>query len=131
MNFLPARMAPYEGAPAVAVDLGDRGEAVLPLPGTIDSRKPAGQSVILGLRPEHFVVPHRAQPEQTVLGRLTLPVVVVEPSGSETMVILRAGSKEITARYEPVDAPAVGELAELLVDMSKACLFDPATEERL
>jgi multiple sugar transport system ATP-binding protein len=47
------------------------------------------------------------------------------------MVILRAGSKEITARYEPVDAPAVGELAELLVDMSKACLFDPATEERL
>jgi multiple sugar transport system ATP-binding protein len=131
MNFLPARIAPYEGAPAVAVDLGDRGEAVLPLPGTIDPRKPAGQSVILGLRPEHFVVPHRAQPEQTVLGRLTLPVVVVEPSGSETMVILRAGSKEITARYEPVDAPAVGELAELLVDMSKACLFDPATEERL
>ena len=58
-------------------------------------------------------------------------VEVVEPTGSETMVVLRLGSKEITARYEPIDAPRVGDAAELMVDMTKASLFDPVTEARL
>ncbi|TNC73268.1 ABC transporter ATP-binding protein [Rubellimicrobium roseum] len=128
MNVLPAVVASLDGGPAVEVL---DGLAVLPLPPGTPLPKAPGQPVILGLRPEHFVVPHRAQPEQTVLGRLRADVEVVEPTGSETMVVLRLGSKEITARYEPVDAPRVGETVEILVDMAKACLFDPATERLL
>jgi multiple sugar transport system ATP-binding protein len=130
MNFLPARMASLDGAPAVALDLPE-GESVLPLPLGRHVAKAPGQPVILGVRPEHFTVAHRAQPEQTALGRLRLPVEVVEPTGSETMVVLRAGNTEVTARYEPADAPQVGQAADLLVDMAKACIFDPVTEIRL
>ncbi|EYD77231.1 ABC transporter ATP-binding protein [Rubellimicrobium mesophilum DSM 19309] len=130
MNFLAARTASLDGAAAVALDLPE-GESVLPLPTGTKPQKAPGQPVILGIRPEHFTVAHRAQPGQTALGRLRLPVEVVEPTGSETMVVLRAGDTEITARYEPADAPKVGQTADLLVDMAKACLFDPVTEARL
>jgi multiple sugar transport system ATP-binding protein len=131
MNFLPAQMASLEGRPAVSLTLGEGGETVLPLP---PSARPANQGrapVILGVRPEHFVVQHRAQPEQTVLGRIHAPVEVVEPTGSETMVVLRLGSQEVTARYEPADTPKVGQTVEILVDMAKVCLFDPVTEARI
>jgi multiple sugar transport system ATP-binding protein len=128
MNFLPARVASRDTGPAVTLGLEEGEDTVLPLPP--GSRLPAapGAPVILGVRPEHFVVPHRAQPEQAVLGRLSLPVEVVEPAGSETMVVLRAGEREVTARFEPADTPKVGQRASLLVDMAKVTLFDPATE---
>ena len=53
---------------------------------------------------------------------------MVEPTGAETMVVLRVGDREVVARFEPDDAPAVGERVTLAVDMAKACLFDPETE---
>ena len=49
---------------------------------------------------------------------------MVEPTGAETMVVLRVGEKELIARFEPDDAPAVGDRVTLAIDMSKACMFD-------
>src|SRR5258705_107697 len=40
----------------------------------------------------------------------------------------RAAGSEIIARFEPDDAPEVGEVVKLSVDMNKACLFDPETQ---
>ena len=128
MNFLSGTMAAEGGAPAVAVEAAPGETALLPAPP--DAAAPrAGARVVLGIRPEHFSVPHRARGD--ALGALRLPVEVVEPTGAETMVVLRAGGREVTARFEPEDAPAVGELVDLRVDMAKACLFDPDTERRL
>jgi len=51
-------------------------------------------------------------------------VEIVEPTGAETMVVLRLAGREVTARFEPHEAPEVGQTVTLSLDMSKACLFD-------
>jgi len=53
---------------------------------------------------------------------------VVEPTGAETIVIVRVGDREVVARFEPDAAPKEGQSVALVVDMGKACLFDPDTE---
>ena len=62
------------------------------------------------------------------MGLLVAPVEVVEPTGAETMVVLRVGESEVIARFEPDDAPAVGDRVTLAVDLTKACVFDRGTE---
>ena len=69
-----------------------------------------------------------ATPNRSRLGRLEAPVEVVEPTGAETIVLLRVGDREIVARFEPDKAPRVGERVMLAVNMDKACLFDPETQ---
>ena len=94
-----------------------------------DSLSP-GRKVILGVRPEHFNLydEHLAE-RRAGFGRLDAPVEVVEPTGAETIVIVRVGEAEVIARFEPDDAPKVGETVALAIDMTKACLFDPDTEK--
>ncbi len=116
MNILPAELVDDGGRPGVAIETATNRRALLPLVGPVGK---SGQKVLLGIRPEHFVRLADTQVE------------VVEPTGAETMVVLRVGGREIIARYEPDDAPAVGETAKLSVDMNKACLFDPESERLL
>ena len=124
MNFLPAELV-NEGGPGVAIET-TAGRAVLALPRAVTSKT---SKVVLGIRPEHIArLVGAARPG---FGTFDAPVEVVEPTGAETMVVLRAGSLEITARFEPDDAPGVGENVKLAVDMNKACLFDPETERLL
>jgi multiple sugar transport system ATP-binding protein len=128
MNFLPAVAGATEtGAPALSVQ-ADGGPAILPLAEDAPRLGP-GQKVVLGVRPEHFSVSHRARGDLAAV--LPATVEVVEPAGAETMVVLRAGGQEIVARYEPEDAPQPGAPASLVVDMRRVSLFDPATERRL
>jgi multiple sugar transport system ATP-binding protein len=128
MNFLSARAtSTAEGAPALAVE-ADGGTTLLPLAEGAP-RLAAGREVVLGVRPEHFAVSHRARGDLAAV--LPATVEVVEPAGAETMVVLRTGGREIVARYEPEDAPQPGEPAALVVDMRRVSLFDPETERRL
>ena len=126
MNFIPAEIADA-GGPVVTF----AGPNVLPLYGNAP-RPATGSKVILGIRPEHL---SRHHPERggakAGLATLQAPVEVIEPTGAETMVLVRVGNQEIAARFEPDDAPQVGETVTLAVDMAKACLFDPATERLL
>jgi multiple sugar transport system ATP-binding protein len=89
----------------------------------------AAANVVLGVRPEHISL-HR--PERAADGRASaiVPAIVeiVEPTGAETMVGLRLAGREVTARFEPHEAPDVGQTLSLALDMSKACLFDAKTE---
>ncbi len=126
MNILPGELVDEGGRSSVAIDSGSNGRALLPL------MRPLGKSrqkVLLGIRPEHFV--RLADSRRPGVGTIDAQVEVVEPTGAETMVVLRVGGREIIARYEPDDAPAVGETAKLSVDMNKACLFDPESERLL
>ena len=111
MNFIPAEVA--DGR------LRLTGDASLPLPA--GTSLPNGRKVVLGLRPEHL----------SPGSGIRAPVEVVEPTGAETIVILRLGGQEITARFDPDSAPREGDAIDLAVAIDKASLFDPDTEERL
>ena len=128
MNFLPAETVTSDGSPGIAVSNGATPN-ILKLGAEMSRRIAApGQAVVLGIRPENVT---RYDPERRgrrEVGLLEAPVEVVEPTGAETMVVLRVGERELIARFEPDDAPSVGERVTLAVDMSKACIFDRSTE---
>jgi multiple sugar transport system ATP-binding protein len=131
MNFIPAEIAAGDGAPAVTVGVTGGGVATLPL-ARPPERIPADRKVVLGIRPEHVC---RYDPElrsrKPALAALVAPVEVVEPTGAETMALLKVGDGDIVGRFDPDSAPRLGEMLSLGIDMARVCLFDPATEQLL
>ena len=123
MNFLPADLVNEGGVPGVAIGTATGGRAVLPMARPLAQ---GGPQVVLGIRPEHIARSDGTQ--RPGFGMLEASVEVVEPTGAETMVILRLAGQEITARLEPDDQPGVGEVVRVAIDMNKACLFDPTSQ---
>jgi multiple sugar transport system ATP-binding protein len=126
MNFLTGQITA-----ANAVELVGNGDTPiqLPLPEAV-AKSSNGRKVVLGIRPENLTRYDRRHLEETPhMGAIEAPVEVVEPTGAETMVVVRLAGKEVIARFEPNAAPVVGERVKLAVDMAKACLFDPETEQ--
>ncbi|MEZ5932076.1 MAG: sn-glycerol-3-phosphate ABC transporter ATP-binding protein UgpC [Alphaproteobacteria bacterium] len=120
MNFLDVETFADNGRASLA--LGN--ELMLPVPDAADLTP--GRKLVLGLRPEHL-----AHANGDDLPSLPARVEVVEPTGAETIVILKLGDHEVTARFDPDGAPAEGEIIDLAVAINKACLFDPETGLRL
>jgi multiple sugar transport system ATP-binding protein len=126
MNFLPGQIT--DGNAVELVGNGDT-PVRLPLPDGV-GKSSSGRKVVLGIRPESLTRYDRRQLEETShVASIEAPVEVVEPTGAETMVVVRIAGKEVIARFEPNAAPVVGERVKLAVDMAKACLFDPETEQ--
>ena len=120
MNAIPAVLE-RDGAGVVAVLAG--GERLL-LP-----HHPAaawiGRAVVLGVRPECFALTGAGG--QVVSARVDM----TEITGAETMAMLDLGGTEIVARLGAGDRPAAGAVVAFDVDMAKACLFDPETQQRI
>jgi multiple sugar transport system ATP-binding protein len=128
MNFLPARIS-ASGSPTVVLTEGNGQATALPLPEGVAKAGGDGRTIVLGIRPENLTLYDRRHSEDMpYLGTIEAPVEVVEPTGAETMVVVRVAGKELIARFEPHSVPAIGEKVKLAVDMTKACLFDPETE---
>ena len=132
MNFLPAEIVADNGRPAAQLT-GINGAAPrLPLSPDWARAVTTGQKVVLGARPEN-VVPSTGDGSAAgrTIGILEAPVEVVEPTGAETMVIVRMGDREVITTFPPDATPRIGERASLAVDMGKICLFDPSSEQLL
>src|ERR1700733_4032100 len=124
MNTLPARVM-AEGGCLFAV-LGG-GDIRLALPVATDAvRNYVDREVVLGIRPECIAEPTRHLEN----GAVTLEAMVemTEPTGAETIVLLRLAGHEVLARIAPDIRLRAGEAARFSVDTRKICLFDPATE---
>ena len=131
MNFIPGELIGTGAAPAVSVTLGGGETAVLPLGQSPASRPPDGK-VVLGVRPEHlFRYSDSLKTQKPALAMAKAAVEVVEPTGAETHAVLKMGDQEIVGRFDPDHAPQLGETLPLGIDMSHACLFDPATKTLL
>jgi multiple sugar transport system ATP-binding protein len=90
----------------------------LPLGVTADE----GREVVYGIRPEHLSLSDQG---------LTGTVAVVEPTGSETHVVVRLEGREMTAVFRNRVAFGPGSTITLAPDTSVAHLFDKATGKRL
>jgi multiple sugar transport system ATP-binding protein len=128
MNFIPAEMVSDGGKPALSVKIANGKTATLALYGDGATRVREKQ-VILGIRPEHISrFDPQAASQKPGLASVSAPVELVEPTGAETIAVMRLGDQEIVGRFDPDEAPHMGEEIRLGVDMAKACLFDPATK---
>ena len=64
-------------------------------------------------------------------GALPITVELLEPTGADTYAMAQIGSKAVTLRFAPKQAPRVGETAWVTVDPAAVNLFDPKTEQRI
>lgn len=132
MNLLEARLAGDAGS--AILELAREGEApiALRLPPSIPEGKIAlGQQVILGIRPESITDPAGADRASAAIDVVEARVEVVEPAGSDTYVVTRAGGKELIARMRADAEVRHGTRARFAFDLAKAVLFDPASGLRI
>jgi multiple sugar transport system ATP-binding protein len=81
-----------------------------------------GRPVIYGLRPEHIRIDPSGVPAE---------VVVIEPTGSETQVVLKAGGQDLIAVFRDRLTVKPGETIPIVPTLENAHLFDRETGKRL
>ena len=129
MNFIPADVVSEDGKPALSVKTAN---------GKAADARPSWRGV--GARPRRPGDPwnpaRTPEPLRSASGSqkpgiasVSAPVELVEPTGAETIAVMRLGDIEIVGRFDPDEAPRMGEEIRLGVDMAKACLFDPVTTD--
>ena len=81
-----------------------------------------GRPVIYGLRPEHVSLDPEGVPVE---------VVVIEPTGSETQVVVKLGAQELVTIFRERINVRPGETIRITPDPSVIHIFDEATGKRL
>jgi multiple sugar transport system ATP-binding protein len=112
MNFIKGRVA----------NGGFVGEGGLRLPLRSAPAASDGQPAIYGIRPEHF----RLTPDG-----IPVEVVVVEPTGSETQVVVRSDGQEMIAIFRDRVMAKPGETIRVAPDPALVHLFHLETGQRL
>jgi multiple sugar transport system ATP-binding protein len=127
MNTIAARLEAGSSGPVAVVGNGE--DAVrLPVPSSV-AQQWLGKQVVLGIRPECIAEPTRTfgdDPAATIT--ISAPVDMTEPTGAETIVVMRIGGEKVLGRVAPDIRLAPGAIAGFAVDTRRICLFDPATE---
>jgi multiple sugar transport system ATP-binding protein len=116
MNLLPGTVARRAGGPVIEVE-----GAELPTPDREGMQN--GRRVVFGIRPEHL--------ELTDTGGIPAKVVVVEPTGSETHVVLRFGQRDLTAVFRERHAFNPGQEVRLTPQPTLIHIFDEASGDRI
>jgi len=121
MNLLPGRVDASSGSPMVVFGNGAR----LALPATTSDAH-SDQPVTIGLRPEQL---HWAAAGQEAMLEGTARV--VEPLGSDTLVVFDVSGCELQARLPPRVVRRAGDPVRVAIAPDAIHLFDSATERRL
>lgn len=126
MNTVPARVVMQDDAPYAVIGGGRPNEIRLRLPRTAKTVGLADRDLVLGIRPECIAEPERRfgnTLDSTVV--VNAPVEMIEPTGAETIVLLRLGGEKALARVAPDHRPTPGSSAPFALDTRSLCLFDP------
>ena len=117
MNMLPGRLRLGEG---MRVELADGGYL------TIEQLHSAqlidGMSVVVGVRPEHLVIASQG---------INLQVSVVEPTGAQTLVTARLGTRDVVVVFQDRQHILPGDRITVAARSDQIHLFDSATQMRL
>jgi multiple sugar transport system ATP-binding protein len=127
MNFLRGRIS----ADGFALEHGGA-TTMLPLPPALAAPAP-GADVILGIRPEHITDAESVRATGAGYQPTAVDCIVemTEPTGPDTLVITVVNGVRVTCRTHPRAGATPGQPMALAFDLSKAVLFDPATEQRI
>jgi multiple sugar transport system ATP-binding protein len=130
MNFLNCALIEREGhlfltADGIILKLPPEKKAAL---STIESN--GSRPVVLGIRPEDFSE-RRSYDGAVDCNVMRARVNFLEPLGSELLATCSLGANEIIVRLSPRSGVTTDEMIELVVNMERARVFDPATEKAL
>jgi len=128
MNFIPCKLEQNGNELYLLLECGGSNHK-LPLQ-LQDSRlqEYAGNSVVLGIRPEQITQVSEDKPDV-----MTMPCLVefIEPTGPDTLVTVRVNGVKTVCRVHPTANSVLDELMPLQFDLSKAVFFDPETQQRI
>ena len=88
----------------------------------------AGRELHCGIRPEELI---HATSEQNNKNKLSAQLEVIEPLGSETLLICKGEFGEITGKTKYVVGLKWGDLVEFEMDPERIHFFDKITGKRL
>ncbi len=132
MNFVKCKVFTQDNLPAIELNTGSDKPQLIQIPSHVCNLEAHREKeVILGIRPEKIAHGFPDQANNPDIHELPCKVSVVEPTGPDTLVIVRINDKDVTCRVQPADASPPGEQMTLMVDMSKAIFFDPESEDRI
>jgi multiple sugar transport system ATP-binding protein len=132
--LIPATVVEGMGGLALSIERTEAAPIQLPLAdggANGAARHYLSRGVILGLRPESITDPGAAETRTPHHHRIECLVEVTEPTGPDTLAVIRLGGIEATARLKADADVAPAAPATFVVDMAKAVLFDPETEARI
>lgn len=90
-----------------------------------------GKEVLLGIRPETLTDPEGANRKSSNIAMLQNMIDVTEPAGSDTFVTTSLGGGDVIARMRADTPVQSGQMFTFAVNMDKAVVFDPQTEQRI
>ena len=115
MNMIKGRLDPANPSAFIASD-----GTALPVARVPESGK--GRDLIYGLRPEYMALDPNGLPAE---------VVVIEPTGYETQMIVRFGGTDVTCVFRERVTAKPGEKIHISIDAGHIHLFDVETGRRL
>jgi multiple sugar transport system ATP-binding protein len=129
MNTLAARLEATRGRMVAVIGYG---EAAIRFPVPPEAEGWNGRDVVLGIRPECIAEPTRHFSDLPgAVTTIAASVEMVEPTGAETIVVLRLGDERALGRVSPDVRHRLSETAQFAVDTRKISLFDPASGDRI
>ena len=130
MNILRAKVTMIDGVPHAEITNGAGQTASLKF-SQANMAEWQGKDVLLGIRPEALTDPDGADRKSTNIAMLKNAVDVTEPAGSDTFVTTTIAGVDVIARMRADTDVATGQMFEFAVNMDKAVVFDPQTENRI
>ena len=118
MNFLTGTVRQDQGQQIFETGSGFR------LPVQAAAGAPDGLTATLGIRPEHLLLSTAGQ-------GLGGKIVIIEPTGSETFVVVQLGEDRISALLHQRLTASIGDELWLAPQENTTHLFDSATTQRL
>jgi multiple sugar transport system ATP-binding protein len=131
MNTMPARLQGNDGGVQAVIGTGhDAIRLPLPLRDTDSRLVPFRDAeIVLGIRPECIAESQRRfGVENAAPMMVDATVEMTEPTGAETIVMLRLGGQRVIGRVAADMRLPVGGIERFSIDTRKLCLFDPQSE---
>ncbi|MEZ8288516.1 ABC transporter ATP-binding protein [Vibrio sp. 10N.237.312.B06] len=137
-------VAGFMGSPSMnfiktMVDLDEDQNPIIKVTGTAEQehhirlpqsmRDQDGKELVIGLRPEHIT--EQEGDDVSASTKLDLQLEVLEPTGPDTIAMVKVNDQEVACRLSPEFEVTVGQMAPLHFDLSKAVFFDAQTEARI
>jgi multiple sugar transport system ATP-binding protein len=127
MNLRPGKITLNGGKPGavvdgVSLDLSQYGFVTAPT---------EGQSIVVGLRPEHFGQPGEAVANSA--GSFSLPVQYTEKTGSDATAYLKFGEALVATRVDPekIGGFKLGDTVNIAFPQGKVHVFDAQSGRRM
>lgn len=128
MNFIETMVdLDANEKPVIKVTGSNYQEHHIKLPDTMRSQD--GKRIVIGLRPEH--ISETPSEDQSASTQLDMKLEVLEPTGPDTIAMIKVNDQEVACRLSPEYEVSVGDTASLHFDLSKAVFFDAQTEQRM